>query len=79
MQPPFRAPSQHHQITVTKGSLLGHVVLRPVVEDSASPDTDWKTKMNFDDQRLDIDPTIIILALGYASFLLTTIAWVASL
>jgi hypothetical protein len=35
--------------------------------------------MNFDDQRLDIDPTIIILALGYASFLLTTIAWVASL
>jgi len=79
MNPPFRATSQLHHETVTEGSLSRPVVRHPVVEYSVSPDTDWKTKMNYDDQRLDIDPTIIILGLGYASFLLTTIAWVASL
>ena len=35
--------------------------------------------MTYDEQNLDLDPTIIILALGYASALLTIIGWVATL
>jgi hypothetical protein len=35
--------------------------------------------MTYDEQKLDLDPTIIILGLGYASALLTIIGWVATL
>lgn len=35
--------------------------------------------MTYDEQKQDIDPTIIILALGYASALLMAIGWVATL
>jgi plasmid maintenance system killer protein len=62
-----------------EGSRLGQVAGRPNVDYSVSLNQDWKKKMNFDDQRLDIDPSIIVLGLGYASFLMTAIAWVASL
>ena len=35
--------------------------------------------MTYDEQKLDLDSTIIILGLGYASALLTIIGWVATL
>ena len=35
--------------------------------------------MTYNEQNLDLDPTIIILGLGYASTLLTIIGWVATL
>jgi hypothetical protein len=35
--------------------------------------------MTFDEQTQDLDPTIIILGLGYASALLVIIGWVATL
>ena len=35
--------------------------------------------MTYDEQKLDLDPTIIILGLGYASALLIIIGWVATL
>ena len=35
--------------------------------------------MTFDEQKQDLDPTIILLGLGYASMLLIAIGWVASL
>jgi hypothetical protein len=35
--------------------------------------------MTFDEQKQDMDPTIILLGLGYASILLITIGWVAGL
>ncbi len=34
--------------------------------------------MTYDEQTLDLDPTIIILGLAYASALLTAIGWVAT-
>jgi hypothetical protein len=34
-------------------------------------------KMTFDKQNLDIDPTLIILGLGYASMILIAIGWIA--
>jgi hypothetical protein len=34
--------------------------------------------MTYDEQNLDLDPTIIILGLGYACTLLVIIGWVAS-
>jgi len=34
--------------------------------------------MTYDEQRLDLDPTLIILGLGYASALLVAIGWVAT-
>lgn len=35
--------------------------------------------MTYDEQKQDLDPTIIILGLGYASTLLVIIGWVATL
>jgi len=35
--------------------------------------------MTYDEHRQDLDPTIIILGLGYASALLAIIGWVATL
>jgi len=35
--------------------------------------------MTYDEQNQDLDPTIIILGLGYASTLLVIIGWVATL
>jgi len=35
--------------------------------------------MTYDEQEQDLDPTIIILGLGYASALLLIIGWVATL
>ena len=35
--------------------------------------------MTYDEQKQDLDPTIILLGLGYASLLLIAIGWVASL
>ena len=35
--------------------------------------------MTYDEQKQDLDPTIIILGLGYASILLVIIGWVATL
>jgi len=35
--------------------------------------------MTYDEQKQDLDPTIIILGLGYASTLLAIIGWVATL
>jgi len=35
--------------------------------------------MTYDEQKLDLDPTIIILGLVYASSILLAIGWVASL
>jgi len=35
--------------------------------------------MTYDEQKLDLDPTLIILGLGYASALLIIIGWVATL
>ena len=35
--------------------------------------------MNYDEQKLDLDPAMIILGLGYASALLVVIGWVATL
>lgn len=32
--------------------------------------------MTYDDQNLDIDPAMILLALGYAAALLVAIGWV---
>ncbi len=34
--------------------------------------------MTFDEQKLELDPTLIILGLGYASGLLVIIGWVAT-
>jgi hypothetical protein len=34
--------------------------------------------MTYDEQKLDMDPTIIILGLGYASALLVAIGWLAT-
>lgn len=34
--------------------------------------------MTYDEQKLDLDPTLIILGLGYASILLIAIGWVAT-
>jgi hypothetical protein len=34
--------------------------------------------MTYDEQKLDLDPTLIILGLGYACALLVAIGWVAS-
>jgi hypothetical protein len=79
MNPPFRAKSPHHHEMVIKGSGFGHVLDRPFVEDSISPNTQRDRKMTYDEQKQDLDPTIIILALGYASALLVIIGWVATL
>ena len=35
--------------------------------------------MTFDQQNQDLDPTIILLGLGYACMLLVAVGWVASL
>jgi len=35
--------------------------------------------MTYDEQKLDLDPTLIILGLGYATALLVTIGWLATL
>ena len=35
--------------------------------------------MNHDGQKLDIDPVMLLLGLGYATGLLTAIGWVATL
>ena len=35
--------------------------------------------MTYDEQKQDLDPTLIILGLGYASTLLVIIGWVATL
>lgn len=35
--------------------------------------------MTYDEQNLDLDPTIIILGLGYAATLLAIIGWVATI
>ncbi len=35
--------------------------------------------MTYDEQMQDLDPTIIVLGLGYASALLVIIGWVATL
>jgi hypothetical protein len=35
--------------------------------------------MTYDEQKQDLDPTIIIMGLGYASALLVIIGWVATL
>jgi hypothetical protein len=35
--------------------------------------------MTYDEQNQDLDPTIIILGLGYASAFLVLIGWVATL
>ena len=34
--------------------------------------------MTYDEQKLDLDPTLIILSLGYACALLVAIGWVAT-
>jgi hypothetical protein len=34
--------------------------------------------MTYDEQKLDLDPTLIILGLGYACILLIVIGWVAT-
>jgi hypothetical protein len=34
--------------------------------------------MTYDERNLDLDPTIIILGLGYACILLIVIGWVAT-
>ena len=34
--------------------------------------------MTYDEQKLDLDPTLIILGLGYACALLVVIGWIAS-
>ncbi len=34
--------------------------------------------MTYDEQNLDLDPTLIILGLGYASMIFIAIGWVAS-
>jgi len=36
-------------------------------------------KMTYDEQKLDLDPTLIILGLGYATALLVIIGWLATL
>ena len=35
--------------------------------------------MTYDERKLDLDPTIIILGLGYACAFLVTIGWIATL
>jgi preprotein translocase subunit Sec61beta len=35
--------------------------------------------MTYDEQKLDLDPTLIILGLGYATALLVIIGWLATL
>jgi len=35
--------------------------------------------MTYDEQKQDLDPTIIILGLGYATALMVIIGWVATL
>ena len=35
--------------------------------------------MTYDEQQQDLDPTIIILGLGYATALMVIIGWVATL
>jgi len=35
--------------------------------------------MTYDEQKLDLDSTIILLGFGYASILLVIIGWVATL
>ena len=79
MNPPQRAKSEVHHETVIKGSESGHVLSRPFAEDSISPNTQRDRKMTYDEQKQDLDPTIIILGLGYASALLVVIGWVATL
>jgi hypothetical protein len=34
--------------------------------------------MTYDEQKLDLDPTLIILGLGYACIMLVVIGWVAT-
>ena len=34
--------------------------------------------MTYDEQKLDLDPTLIILGLGYAAIFLIAIGWVAT-
>ena len=34
--------------------------------------------MTYDEQKLDLDPTLIILGLGYACIILVVIGWVAT-
>jgi hypothetical protein len=34
--------------------------------------------MTYDDQKLDLDPAMIILGLGYATALLVIIGWIAT-
>jgi hypothetical protein len=34
--------------------------------------------MTYDEQKLDLDPTLIILGLGYACIMLIVIGWVAT-
>ena len=79
MNPRLRARSGVHHKTVIKGSGYGQVINRPFVEDSISPNTQRDRKMTYDEQNQDLDPTIIILGLGYASALMVIIGWVATL
>lgn len=79
MMPRLRAKSQLHHETVIRGSGYGQVINRPFVEDSISPNTQRDRKMTYDEQNQDLDPTMIILGLGYASALMLIIGWVATL
>jgi hypothetical protein len=79
MNPRQRAESQDHHETVIKGSGFGHVKSCPFAEDSISPNIERDRKMTYDEQKQDLDPTIIILGLGYATTLLVIIGWVATL
>ena len=63
---------------VSEGSAYSQVVRRRIAEDSVSLNTTGLKKMTYDEQNLDLDPTIIILGLGYACTLLLAIGWVAS-
>jgi hypothetical protein len=78
MNPPHRAKSGVHHETVTKGSGFGHVVRPPFVEDSVSPNTKRKNDMTYNDQKQDLDASMIILGLGYACSLLVAIGWLAT-
>jgi len=79
MNPRLTAKSEDHHETVIKGSGFGHVKSCPFVEDSISPNIERDRKMTYDEQKHDLDATIIILGFGYASALLVVIGWVATL
>lgn len=79
MNPARRARSQVHHEIVIQGSGSDHVLSHPFVEDRISPIIERDKKMNYDEQNQNLDATIIILGLGYASTLLVVISWVATL